>query len=198
MDLGSRVQGIILKPKEEWEKIKAEPSKVQELFTSYAMILAAIPAVANFIGMGLIGRRIPFIGWYRYNLGTALLYAVISYIFTLAAVYVFGIIINALAPTFSSQPNAVNAMKIAVYSMTPMWVAGVLYIIPLLGILVLLASLYGFYVLYLGFSSPLMGTAKEKVVGYLLVSIIVYIVLMGIIMLIMGAIFAVGTVGRLY
>jgi len=100
MDLVSRVQGIILKPKEEWEKIKAEPSKVQELFTSYAMILAAIPAVANFIGMGLIGRRIPFIGWYRYNLGTALLYAVISYIFTLAAVYVFGIIINALAPDF--------------------------------------------------------------------------------------------------
>jgi len=43
-----------------------------------------------------------------------------------------------------------------------------------------------------------MGTAKEKVMGYLLVSIIVYIVLMGIIMLIMGAIFAVGTVGRLY
>jgi hypothetical protein len=156
------------------------------------MILAAIPAVAQFIGMGLIGRRVPFIGYYRYNIGTALIYAILTYVFTLATVYVFGIVINALAPTFSSKVDAVNAMKLAVYSMTPVWVAGVLHIIPLLSILVLLASFYAFYVLYLGFNSPLMGTPKDKVVGYLLVSIVIYIVLMGVIMLIMGAIFAVG------
>jgi len=199
MDLVSRVQGIILKPKEEWVKIKSESAKIVELFTSYVMILAAIPAVAQFIGMGLIGRRVPFIGWFRYSIGTALLYAILTYVFTLASVYIFGIVINALAPTFSSKADAINAMKLAVYSMTPVWVAGVLHIIPLLSILVLVASLYGFYVLYLGFNSPLMDTPKDKVVGYLLVSIVIYIVLMGIIMLIMGAIFAVGTVGgRLY
>jgi hypothetical protein len=192
MDLVSRAQGIILKPKEEWDKIKSESPKIVELFTSYAMILAAIPAVAQFIGMGLIGRRVPFIGWYRYNIGTALIYAILTYVFTLATVYVFGIVINALAPTFSSKADAVNAMKLAVYSMTPVWVAGVLHIIPFLSILVLLASFYAFYVLYLGFNSPLMGTPKDKIVGYLLVSIVIYIVLMGVIMLIMGAIFAVG------
>lgn len=195
MDLVSRVQGIILKPKEEWDKIKSESPKIVELFTSYAMILAAIPAVAQFIGMGLIGRRVPFIGWYRYNIGTAFFYAILTYVFTLVAVYVFGIVINALAPTFSSKVDAVNAMKLAVYSMTPVWVAGVLHIIPLLSILVLLASFYAFYVLYLGFNSPLMGTPKDKIVGYLLVSIVIYIVLMGVIMLIMGAIFAVGGIG---
>ena len=199
MDLVSRVQGIILKPKEEWEKIKSESAKIVELFTSYAMILAAIPAVAQFIGMGLIGRRVPFIGWFRYGIGTALLYAILTYVFTLATVYIFGIVINALAPTFSSKADAVQAMKLAVYSMTPVWVAGILHIIPLLSILVLIASLYAFYVLYLGFNSPLMGTPKDKVVGYLLVSIVIYIVLTGIIMLIMGGIFAVGTIGgRLY
>ena len=199
MDLVSRVQGIILKPKEEWEKIKSESAKIVELFTSYAMILAAIPAVAQFIGMGLIGRRVPFIGWFRYSIGTALLYAILTYVFTLATVYIFGIVINALAPTFSSKADAVQAMKLAVYSMTPVWVAGILHIIPLLSILVLIASLYAFYVLYLGFNSPLMGTPKDKVVGYLLVSIVIYIVLTGIIMLIMGGIFAVGTIGgRLY
>ncbi len=195
MDLVSRAQGIILKPKEEWDKIKSESPKIVELFTSYAMILAAIPAVAQFIGMGLIGRRVPFIGWYRYNIGTALIYAILTYVFTLATVYVFGIVINALAPTFSSKADAVNAMKLAVYSMTPVWVAGVLHIIPFLSILVLLASFYAFYVLYLGFNSPLMGTPKDKIVGYLLVSIVIYIVLMGVIMLIMGAIFAVGGIG---
>ena len=57
MDLVARVKAIALKPKEEWVKIKAETTSVSELFTSYAMILAAIPAVAQFIGFALIGRR---------------------------------------------------------------------------------------------------------------------------------------------
>ena len=195
MDLVSRAQGIILRPKEEWDKIKSESPTIVELFTSYAMILAAIPAVAQFIGMGLIGRSVPFIGLYRYNIGTAFIYAILTYVFTLVTVYVFGIVINALAPTFSSKVDAVNAMKLAVFCMTPVWVAGVLHIVPLLSILVLLASFYAFYVLYLGFNSPLMGTPKDKVVGYLLVSIVIYIVLMGVIMIFMGAIFAVGGIG---
>ena len=196
MDIVNRVQGIILKPKEEWAKIKTESTSIQQLFTSYALILAAIPAIANFIGMGLIGRRIPFIGWYRYNIGTAFLYAILSYIFSLVTVYIFGIIINALAPTFGSKTDSVNSMKLAVFSMTPYWVAGALYLIPMLGILALLAGIYGLYVLYLGFSNPLMDTPQDKVIGYLLVSIVVVAVLMGVVMMIMGAIFAVGGMGR--
>lgn len=196
MDIVNRVQGIILKPKEEWAKIKSESTTIQQLFTSYALILAAVPAIANFIGMGLIGRRIPFIGWYRYDIGTAVLYAILSYVFSLVTVYIFGIIINALAPTFGSKSDAVNSMKLAVFSMTPFWVAGVFYLIPFLGVLALLAGLYGLYVLYLGFSHPLMDTPQDKVVGYLLVSIVVVAVLMGVVMMIMGAIFAVGGMGR--
>jgi hypothetical protein len=198
MELISRVQGILTKPKEEWNTIKSESTSIAQLFTSYAAILAAIPAVCQFIGLALVGRRIPFIGWYRYNIGTALLYAILSYIFSLVTVYVFGIIINALAPTFSSKSDATNAMKLAVYSLTPLWVAGVLYIIPFLGILVFIAGLYGLYLLYLGFSTPLMGTPKDKVVGYLLVSIVVIVVVMTVVAVILGAIFAVGAVGRVY
>jgi hypothetical protein len=196
MDIVSRAQQILLKPKEEWVKIKEEKATIAEMFTSYAMILAAIPAVAQFIGLGLIGRRIPFVGWYRMGLGRAFLYAILFYVFSLVTVYVFGIIINALAPTFSSKSDATMAMKIAVFSMTPAWVAGVLYIIPFLGILVLLASIYGIYVLYLGFSCPLMDTPKEKVVGYLVVSIVAVIVLMAVVWIILGAVFTVGGVYR--
>ena len=198
MNIIARVQNMILKPKEEWHAVKAEKITIGQLFTSYAAILAAIPAVAQFIGMGLVGRRVPFIGWYRYNIGTAFLYGLLYFVFTLVAVYAFGIIINALAPTFSSKADAVDSMKLAVYSMTPAWVAGILYIIPFLGILALFAGFYSIYVLYLGFSTPMMDTPKDKVPGYLVVSIVVYIVLMAVIMIILGAIFAVGSVGRVY
>jgi hypothetical protein len=196
MDLVARVQAIALKPKEEWLKIKAETTSVSELFTSYAMILAAIPAAAQFVGYGLIGRRYPFIGWVRMGLGTSLLRAVFSYILSLVMVYVFALIINALAPTFGSAPNQLNAMKLAVFSMTPGWVAGILYVVPFLEWLVILASLYGLYVLYLGFAAPMMETPKEKVMTYLVVSIVVVVVLSVVVGLVLGAIFAVGGVYR--
>ena len=194
MEIVSRVQALVLKPKDEWVKIKAESTTVAQLFTSYAMILAAIPAAAQFIGFGLIGRRYPFVGVIRLNIGTSLLRAIFSYVFSLITVYVFALIINALAPTFGSKPNMLNATKLAVYSMTPGWVAGVLYIIPYLDIIVILASLYGLFILYLGFATPLMETPKDKVISYLVVSIIVVIVLSVVVALVLGAIFAVGGV----
>ena len=196
MDLVSRIQAIILKPKEEWVKIKGESTTVAELFTSYAVLLAAIPAIAQFIGYGLIGRRYPFVGWLRLGLGTSLLRAIFSYVFALVTVYLFALIINALAPTFSSTPNMINALKLSIYSMTPMWVAGILYLIPFLEFLVFIAGIYGLYILYLGFNTPLMDTPKEKVMGYLLVSIVVVVVLSVVLALILGAIFAVGGVYR--
>ena len=192
MDLVARAQAIILKPKEEWLKIKAETTTIKDLFMSYALILAAIPAVAQFIGNALIGRRLPFYGWYRWNIGSALIYAIFMYIAALATVYVLGLIIDALAPNFASQKNQLSAMKLAVFSMTPGWVAGALYIVPFLGILAAVGSLYGLYVLYLGFSTPLMETPKDKVVGYFVVSLVVAIVLTTVFGLILGAFFAVG------
>jgi len=188
MDLVKRVQGIILKPKDEWAKIKDEPTTVPQLFTQYAAILAAIPAVAMFLGWALIGFRVPFSGasW----TGRGLLYAIFSYVLGLVSVYVFGFVVNALAPNFASTQNLPMAMKLAVYSMTPGWVAGIFYLIPSLGILATLGSLYGLYVLYLGFNHPLMGTPKEKVVSYIVVSAVVVIVLQLVIGVILGAAFA--------
>ncbi len=188
MDIVARAQGILFKPKEEWVKVKAEPATVQQLFTSYAMILAAIPVVAQFLGWALLGFRIPYVGssW----MGRAILYLVFSYVFGLVAVYVFGIVINALAPTFSSTQNLPNAMKLAVFSMTPGWLAGIFHLIPSIGFLAILGFLYGIYILYLGFATPLMETPKEKVIGYMVVSVVVMIVIWAVIGLILGGIFA--------
>jgi hypothetical protein len=187
MDFMPRVQGIILKPKEEWAKIKDEPTSVAQLFTPYAVILAAIPVVARFLGWAFIGFRIPYIGgsW----MGRALLYSVFAYVFSLAVVYGVGWIISALAPNFSSTQSLPNAMKLAVYSMTPAWVAGIFHIIPSLSILAVLGWLYVAYILYLGFDTPLLATPKDKVVVYCVVSLIVMIVLSVVVGLVLEAIF---------
>ena len=90
MDLVARAQGLILKPKEEWVKIKSEDTAPMALITGYAALLCAIPAIAQFIGYSLIGIRIPFLGSYRQPLGSGLLRAILYYAFTLASVYAFG------------------------------------------------------------------------------------------------------------
>lgn len=195
MDLVSRVKGILLKPKDEWGKIKGENLPVAKLFTSYAVILAAIPAVAHFFGWGIFGSlRIPYLG--RHLFGRNLFYSIFSYVFSLLTVYILGIIINALAPTFSSKPNQENAMKLAVFSMTPAWIAGILNLIPFLGILASLASLYGLYIMYLGFDATLMETPKDKVVSYFVVSLVIALVLMFVLSGILGAMFLGGSLIR--
>jgi hypothetical protein len=69
-------------------------------------------------------------------------------------VYVMALIIDALAPTFQGQKNHPNALKLAVYSMTPAWLAGVFSLIPGLRPLSIL-GLYGLYLLRVGLP-PLM------------------------------------------
>lgn len=192
MDIVARAQGIILKPKEEWGKIKAEPATVADIFKSYLMIMVAIPAVAQFLGFWLVGFSLPYRGHVRVSFGFSLGRAIVSYILSLAAIYILALIINALAPSFSSKPNQINALKLASYSMTPFLVAGIFYIIPALSILVLVAGLYSLYVFYLGFMAGLMETPPKKITGYFVVTIIVTIVLLLVVNLIAGTIFSLG------
>src|SRR6185295_18372721 len=80
-------------------------------------------------------------------------------------------------PTFGAEQNAARAMKVAVYSFTPAWVAGVLRAIPALGVLAILGAFYGFYLLYLGLPA-LMKAPKEKAVGYTVVTIVSALIVM--------------------
>ncbi len=167
MDIVQRVPAILLKPKDEWVKIKAEPATVGRalhvLRHDPGRHPGRLPVPRQHPGRPTPAR----VGLYRWPVGRALGNAVVAYVLSLATVYLFALIINELAPNFGSAKNMTSALKLAVYSMTPGWVAGVLYIIPGLWILGVLASLYGLYILYLGFDTPMMETPKDKVGGYL-------------------------------
>lgn len=172
-----RIKDILFKPKETWPQIKAEATGIGQVFTGYAMILAAFPAVFGLLGFTLVGQSFgPITGFFRIPFTYALVWAVVWYVLILVALYVEGLVINALAPSFGSKPNPVNAYKLAVYSSTPMFVAGILNIVPALGILVFLISLYSFYLLYIGMP-VMMETPKEKHVGYYVVTLIVMLII---------------------
>lgn len=187
MNTIDRAKNIILRPKQTWEEIKDESMGISEIFYSYVLILAAIPAISEFIGSSLIGYS--FMGMhYRLGVMTALGYSIFSYIMTIIGVYVVAIIANALAPKFDSEKNLTNALKAVAFSMTPSWVAGLLYLIPPLSILVILASIYGLYLFYLGLPL-LMNTPKDKSLIYFIVVLIVTIVAYLVIGFITSALF---------
>ena len=168
MAIVQRIKGICLKPKEEWQVIAAESSTTSDLFKNYAVPLAAIGAVAGFIGMSFVGITIPMLGTIRTPLVSGLVGAIVRLVLSLVGVYVLALIIDALAPKFGGEKNAAQALKIAVYSSTPGWVAGALHLLPSLGMLAALAGLYGLYLMYLGLPR-LMKSPQEKAVGYTLV-----------------------------
>jgi hypothetical protein len=188
MEIVQRVQGILLKPREEWVRIKAEPATVGGLFTSYIMVLAALPVVFQFLGRVLI-EKLPMVG--HWPVGRAVASAVVTYVLGLATVYLFALVVNELAPTFASAKSMTKALKLAAYSMTPAWLAGILDVVPGWWALSLVASLYGFYLLYLGFETPVMDTPKVKVPSYFAVSILVAVGLYLVVNLFLRVIFAV-------
>ena len=182
MNLVERAKGIILKPKEEWQTISEENTTIPEVYKTYIIILAAIGPVASIIGMSIVGISMPFMESFRVPITTSIASAVAHFILTLAGIYVLAIIIDKLAPTFSGQQNMNQAFKVAAYSYTPGWLAGIFIVIPALSVLGIL-GLYGLYLLYLGLPI-LMKSPQEKSAGYtiaVIVAAIIIFVVIGII-----------------
>jgi hypothetical protein len=177
MDLVQRAKNIVLAPNSEWPVIAAEPASTGDLITGYVMPLAIIGAAAGFIGRVIVGQSILFMGTVRVGIVTGLIGACWMFVGAIIGVFVLSFIINALAPTFGGQPNSGQAMKVAVYSYTPTWIAGVLGILPSLGALAaLVGGLYALYLLYLGLPA-LMKNPPDKSVAYTAVIVVCAIVL---------------------
>lgn len=174
MDIVERVKSIILKPAQTWPVIEQEATDWQQLYVPYMVILAAIPAVAGFIGWSILG-----VGGFgmsmRIPVGTGLGMMISQYIMTLVMVGVWGWLINLLAGTFGGQSNLMNAVKLSVYASTPAMVAGVFSAIPGLAILGMLGGLYSLYVLYLGIG-VMMKNPPEKSLPYVAVAAVVGII----------------------
>lgn len=174
MNLVERVQAILLKPKETWPVIEAEAGDVPSIYKNYLIYLAAIPAVAGFIGMSVFGVgafgmsfRVPFLA--------GLVNMVVGFVLSLAMVYVLALVADALAPTFKGQKNLLNAFKLVAYSATAGMVGGIFNLLPSLAMLGLLAALYSIYLLYTGIP-VLMKAPEDKALGYTAVLIVCGIV----------------------
>jgi hypothetical protein len=187
----ARIIGILTRPRLEWDVIAAEHATTQGLFFGYAAILVAVPAIAqavhNMMPRCLLGVC------YTPNPIFAVVSAVVYYIFSLISVFLIGLIIDGLATSFGAEKNSVQAMKVAVYSWTAAWLAGIFAIIPWVGGLLSLVGLYSLFLLYLGLGQVMKSPADKSVV-YTIVVIVLAIVVYVVCFTIVGVVSGIGMV----
>src|SRR5262245_48671440 len=166
-----RVTEILVNPEHEWPGIEHEPGDVAAIYQNYIIPLAAIPAVSLLIGVLLIG--VPRFG--RYSFFTAIGVALARYVGVLVSCMVAAVVIEQLAPRFHSRGDTTDALKLVAYSFTPLWIAGVVNIFPLLAFMAIVGMLYAVYLFYVGLP-VMMKTPREQVVPYMVVSALAILV----------------------
>lgn len=162
----SRAIAVLTAPAPTMNKAVGEPATTQGLIVGYAAILGALPALTILL-LALI------------TAGSAIRFIITSLILTTVATYairdlgitiLIGLGLGALAPNFGGRNDKVNAMKLAVYAATPIWLAAVLmallgWLLPTLGGLLFLILLLGFafagYILYIGVG-PMLGVPQAQ------------------------------------
>jgi len=149
MNALARSKAILVDPAAAWRGIEKDVGDPAYLLSRYVAVLALIPALSSFVGATLVGVVTPSGAILRANLIDGLFGAVFSYAASCAIVLLLGLIIDFLAPLFGGRRDFEEAFKLAVYSFTPLWLAGIFLLLPGWRFL-LLTGIYGIYLFWLG------------------------------------------------
>lgn len=155
LGLVGRIRAIMMTPQAEWPAVAAESSDAHAL--RYAVILIAIPVLARLIGGWLIGGYTPF--------PAALVGALAGYALSFVTVFAVALAADLLAPRFGGARSYSSALRLIVYSFTPVWLAGIVLLVPGASFLVLL-GLYALYLMLLG-APVLMRVPRDKAMLYI-------------------------------
>ena len=158
-----RVKNILLLPAETWEQISSENLDRKEILRQYLLFIVAIPAIALFVGLVIVGQSGLTAGFF-----TGLIKAALFYILNILSVWVGAYAINQLAPSFGCDKNDDAAFQLVAYSLTAYFVIGVLYIIPVLEPFIIF-GFYGVYLFYKGLP-VILKCPEDKRVNFTIVS----------------------------
>ncbi|HET7152791.1 MAG TPA: Yip1 family protein [Candidatus Kapabacteria bacterium] len=190
MNLVSRAQKMLLSPKTEWDVVAGEAATTGSLYSGYAIPFTLVGAVCSFIGSAFLATVVTSMLGIHYTMMYWIGLYGMSWVLGLVGIYVAALIIDALAPSFGSTKGQLNALKLVVFASTGSWAGQIFNIIPYIGgVIAVAGGIYSIYLFYLGLPK-LMGTPKEKVIGYMVVAALVMIVIYVIISAIVGGLSA--------
>lgn len=133
----------------------------------YVAVIAAIPFIATILGDL----------WYYSprSYGYVIAIAIATYALDVIAVYVIGFLIWKLAAVFSTTTTQDRSTLLAALVYTPIFLVSIVDLVPFLSVLMVLGLLYGLYILYMGVPI-LLNTPQDKVLIYVVTTVVVAIV----------------------
>jgi hypothetical protein len=183
MNLVERAKNILLTPKTEWTVITGETATLSSLLTSYVIPLATLPAIGALLGGFVTGG-----GSMRFVVTTA----AIAYISAVLSYVITAYVVDILATSFASEKDLNKSAQLVAYSSTASWAAGLLAIIPGIGVIAALAGgIYAIYLMYLGVG-PMKKTPEDKKVVYMVIIFVVLLAASMVIGAVLGSLLLAG------
>jgi hypothetical protein len=169
-----RAKEIMTNPSLAWSNISSEQRSMKELYMAYVIPMAAAMVVGRFVGGLLWGYSV---GPFQMNpsFGFLLSDAVYNFVVHLVMLGVGAMILSWLAPKFDGTANNDQTFSLMAYATTPVYLAGLLAVLPIPGVLLALVSLYGIYLFWNGLTT-MTGVPTTSRVGYTLASFVSMIV----------------------
>lgn len=147
------MMGILYHPKNEWGMIRKEHYSPVHVFLAQISVLAAIPAVSLFIGTTQIGWSIAGSEYVTLEVSSALMAGIAFYFAMWVAVAFIAYAIHWMERTYGGNVSFDECLVLTTFTATPLFLAGLSGLYPLLwfNVSVGMAALcYTVYLLYTG------------------------------------------------
>lgn len=124
--------GVLYHPNDEWKQIKEEHYSALRCYTTHMVFLAAIPPIAAFIGTTQMGWSIGGGDFVRLTTASALPIAIAFYFALLAGAGIMAYFIQWMEKTYGSSSSFDDCMVLTTFTATPLFLAGLAALIPIL------------------------------------------------------------------
>ncbi len=155
---------LLYNPEETWKTIKSKQFTIPQVYLRFLIFMAIIPVAAAYIGTVYIGWKVGAESATKLTSQSALMISIAAYIGMLVGAYIFAHFVRWMAKTYGSDCSLADCFALIVYSATPLFLASVVSVYPILWLdsLITLAAL-AFSVRLLFIGTPIMmGVNDEK------------------------------------
>jgi hypothetical protein len=181
--------GLLVRPTAQWRAVASLPESSIRTLLLYPCFLAILPAVAWFYGTTEIGWTVGEHGEpVRLTHESARQICILFYLTMLACIAVIGYFIHWMAATYGARSSIAKGIAVAGLTATPLFIAGLSGVYPLLWLDMLIgvvAVCWAIYLMYLGIPI-VMNIPEER--GFLFSSAVLAIALVILICLMAGSV----------
>ncbi|QYK02613.1 Yip1 family protein [Shewanella psychrotolerans] len=168
----NHLMGLYTHPKEEWHTIEKNHEAVKSSL-SHVLLIALIPSICTYFASTAIGWNLGVSDPLFLTSNSALVMSISMYFGLIAGVFALAYLAFWMAKTFDAEPSYTQALELAAYTATPLFMVGLAALYPSIWFMMVvgLAGLsYSIYLLYTGVPI-IMNIPEEK--GFIYASSVV-------------------------